>query len=129
MQQILAYFKPLFPAVTYSCNLCGGKIGTDQYQTAKARRVEAAEVEGHYVFCLQWSPHISEIVNKICAEEARLAAAQEQERNGALARLASELISDLTGVSVVPPPQRTAADAPSAPVQRRRPPTQIPRPE
>jgi hypothetical protein len=129
MIQVLSYFKPLHKAVRYFCNLCGKETGADEYQTAVARRLEAAEREGQYLFCLDCTPHVTKIVNEITAAETLLTAAAEKNIQDNLAERARELVAKLSGASGATSPPSVAPDSPPAATHRRRSPTSIPSPE
>ena len=127
MIQVLSYFKPLHKAVRYFCNLCGRETGTDEYQTANARRLEAQEREGHYVFCNDCSPHIEKVVQLVAATETQLTQKAQADISDALARVAREALDDIRGtVAVTSPPSAPSVSPPEDAPRRRTPATRIP---
>lgn len=128
MIQVLSYWQPLHPAIRYFCNLCGRETARDEYQTANARRMEAMEREGHYVFCNECAPNVNAIVQEIAAEEAALTAKAAKDVQEKLAVKARELLDKLTGAAVADSPPSASSVSPPDSAQRRRPSTRIPAP-
>lgn len=126
--QVLSYWRPLHPAIRYYCNLCGSETGKDEYQTAQARRMEAFEKEGHYVFCKECAPNVNAIVQEIAAEEQALTMQAAQDVQEKLAAKARELLDKLTGAAVEASPPSASSVSPPDSAPRRRPSTRIPSP-
>lgn len=124
-ENVLPYFEPVYPAVTFRCQLCGETISDENFVTHTARRQRATAQHGDYVFCLGCSPHLTAITQRLSAEGAALDAQHEKAKADLLRELAKRLLQDLRARyargSAEPLPHRADGEtSPPVPTARRR---------
>lgn len=118
---LLPYFEPLFPAVTYTCQLCGKTLSRDTMLTQPAR---TRGMGGDYIFCQECSPHLERITQRLGAEAAKMDAEYAKMREDRLQELAREWLEELKAGGAASPPHEVAAHAAptiGTPLARRRP--------
>ena len=106
---LLQTFEPLFPAVTFHCQLCGKQISQSK---AVTKRTMTDCGVGEFLFCEDCSPKIAEIEKALFSLEMQMRGDFET----SLAKAKTDLAADMLGRAIV---QHEAAGTSAPPSDER----------
>lgn len=95
---MVSYFKPLFPAVTWRCQLCGREGANEEFITERVRGAMMRSEQGDFVFCKEHEHVAHEIVTKINDYRAQRQAALERDIEAELPGLVARWLSERAGI-------------------------------
>ena len=100
----IPYFKPLFPAITWTCQLCGEQGAKEDFITERVRGGIMRSENGEAVFCQKHSAVAGIIVSKVQEYRAERYAELEREIEAEMPALVARWIHEQIGGPAVPEP-------------------------
>lgn len=115
---LIPYFKPVYPACTWRCQLCGCEGTSEEFITERVRGAQLRSEQGDCVFCKSCEPIAQDVVGKIQEYRAQRMAETERDVESKLPDMVAAWIAERKGGSV-PRSPAAADEAPPTSLRRR----------